>query len=120
MVPQRRSTHLQEAESIAVATAVASAAVAAPSIASAVTAATVSTATISAAVTTAVATAAVSTATVTTSFTASVAAADAVPGELDADVHAAWMDVHARVRRVRSFGDIDGWLYGERDVARGV
>ena len=40
-------------------------------------------------------TTAIAAATVSTTFAAATATADALPGELDADLHAAWLDLHA-------------------------
>ena len=77
--------------------------------------------------TTALATAAFAAATLaaaslaTTALTAALAApitaADAVPRQLDADMHAAWLHLHARVWHVRPFLGIDGRVPSERDVA---
>ena len=88
--------------------------------ASALTASGATAAIATAAIATTVTSTTIATSTVSTAVASTVATTDPVPGQLDPHVHAARLDIHARVWRLRAFGDVDGWLRRPSNMARRV
>ena len=97
-----------------VSAALATAAVTTSSVAAPAGTASITTSTVSATITAASASADTAAITTTTSST------DAIPGELDAHVYSARVDIRARVWRVWPLGSLDGWLLDKRDLAGSV
>ena len=129
-----RATFSSAISTATLAPAVTSAAVATAPVTATLAAATLAAAALAAAVTTtvttatsatstvasAVAAAAIATPTLATTVATTISSANAIPGELNTHLHAAGLDLHARVRRLWSLGDVDGWMHAECHVARGL
>ena len=131
---ERRSPVSAAIATAAVTAAVATSSVTAPAVAAAITASTIASAAIattfattlatttaaSATVSTAVSSPAIAATTIAATITTAATPSHTIPGELDAHVYSARVDVHAGVWRLWQLRHFDGWVLEERYLAGSV